>query len=382
MKLRKPVFLIIILILTVQLACNWPGRATPTPDAMDLINTAAAQTVVAQLTEIAPKSPTPGSPVPSLLPSPTLLPTITQPPGTPIPTAPPTSRPTSTPLPCNWAQFVKDVTVPDDTQMTAGTTFTKVWRLKNIGSCTWTPAYAVVFVSGDAMGGNTTPLPRNVPPGDSVDVGVNMTAPASAGTYKGNWMLRDQNTRFGIGANGSSPFWVQIKVISPPDHGVVYNFADSYCSASWSSGAGNLTCPGKPGDASGFVIRLTEPQLENRNENEPTIWTQPQNVDNGYIQGIYPAFPIKTGDRFIADIGCLKDNNDCNVFFELDYQVSGGDIVKLGEWNEVYDGNITRVDQDLSGLDGKSVVFILKVRANGSAKGDAAFWLVPQIKRP
>ena len=38
MKLRKPVVLIIILILAVQLACNWPGRATPTPDTMDLIN--------------------------------------------------------------------------------------------------------------------------------------------------------------------------------------------------------------------------------------------------------------------------------------------------------------------------------------------------------
>ena len=172
MKLRKPVFLIIILILAVQLACNWPGRATPTPSAMDVINTAAAQTVVAQLTEIAPKSPTPGSPVPSLLPSPTLLPTVSPPPATALPTAAPTARPTSTPIPCNLAQFVKDVTVPDDTQMTAGTTFTKVWRLKNVGSCTWTPAYAVVFVSGDAMGGSATRVASPVASGSLADISV------------------------------------------------------------------------------------------------------------------------------------------------------------------------------------------------------------------
>ena len=65
------------------------------------------------------------------------------------------------------AQFVADVTVPDGTRYDPGATFTKTWRLKNIGTCTWTTSYTLVFDSGDAdgchgFGGN---FPSSVPPG-------------------------------------------------------------------------------------------------------------------------------------------------------------------------------------------------------------------------
>src|SRR5271157_1067465 len=60
-------------------------------------------------------------------------------------------RPLSTST-CNWAQFVADVTVPDGTTLAPGATFTKTWRLENIGNCTWTTSYALVFSSGSAMG--------------------------------------------------------------------------------------------------------------------------------------------------------------------------------------------------------------------------------------
>ena len=56
---------------------------------------------------------------------------------------------------CDWAQFVADVTVPDGTTFAANQTFTKTWRLKNIGFCTWTTSYALVFDSGNSMGGPT-----------------------------------------------------------------------------------------------------------------------------------------------------------------------------------------------------------------------------------
>ena len=46
---------------------------------------------------------------------------------------------------CDWAQFVADVTVPDGTSYAANTAFRKTWRLKNIGACTWTTSYALVF---------------------------------------------------------------------------------------------------------------------------------------------------------------------------------------------------------------------------------------------
>ena len=39
---------------------------------------------------------------------------------------------------CDQAQFVSDLTVPDGSSFAPGATFTKTWRLKTIGTCTWT----------------------------------------------------------------------------------------------------------------------------------------------------------------------------------------------------------------------------------------------------
>ena len=38
----------------------------------------------------------------------------------------------------DWAQFVADVTVPDGARYDPNAAFTKTWRLRNIGTCTWT----------------------------------------------------------------------------------------------------------------------------------------------------------------------------------------------------------------------------------------------------
>src|ERR671924_1340934 len=74
------------------------------------------------------------------------------------------------------AQFVSDVTVPDGTRYDPGATFTKTWRLRNAGTCTWTTSYTMVFDSGTQMGSTTSvAMPSNVAPGQSIDLSVNMT---------------------------------------------------------------------------------------------------------------------------------------------------------------------------------------------------------------
>ena len=99
--------------------------------------------------------------------------------------------PTNTQM-CDRAQFITDVTVPDGTTFSAGDTFTKTWRIKNIGACSWTPSYTLFFASGDAMNGpSSIALSGNVNPGQSVDISVNLTAPAASGEYTGNWKLRN-----------------------------------------------------------------------------------------------------------------------------------------------------------------------------------------------
>ena len=118
------------------------------------------------------------------------------------------------PAACDRAQFVADVTTPDGTVYAPGQGFTKTWRLKNIGACTWTTFYAMVFDTGDKMGGpDLVNLPQTVVPGKTVDVSVNLTAPNTSGSYRGFWRFQNANgVRFGIGSDATKSWWVDIKV--------------------------------------------------------------------------------------------------------------------------------------------------------------------------
>src|SRR5688572_31277442 len=90
------------------------------------------------------------------------------------------------------AQFIADVTVPDGTRYDPGATFTKTWRLRNVGTCTWTTSYTMYFDSGTQMGSTTSVnLPSNVAPGQDVSLSVNMTAPNTAGHYLGYWKFKN-----------------------------------------------------------------------------------------------------------------------------------------------------------------------------------------------
>jgi hypothetical protein len=119
----------------------------------------------------------------------------------------------------NVAQLVSE-TIPDLSYIAPGSAFIKTWTMKNTGTCTWGAGYALVFDSGDQMGGPATvPITASVPPNALYTFTVNLTAPATAGQFKGNWMIQTpQNTKFGVtGTSYTSPFWVQITtVVLPP----------------------------------------------------------------------------------------------------------------------------------------------------------------------
>src|SRR5450759_1498654 len=87
--------------------------------------------------------------------------------------AAPSATPTQS-IPCEWAHFLADVTIPDGASITPGAAFTKTWRLLNKGTCTWTTSFALVFAGGEAMGGAAViAFPKNVAPGQSVDLSIN-----------------------------------------------------------------------------------------------------------------------------------------------------------------------------------------------------------------
>ena len=304
--MRSIKMLSFILVMIVGLsACNLPAGTPDAAATLQAIYTAQAVTVEAIQTQGAPTA------------TPLALPTIefpTLPPQTAIPSL--TPLPQNTPAPivrCDWAAFVKDVSAPDGTLLAPSAQFVKTWRLQNIGSCTWTSAYALVFSSGNSLGGSVVNLPGNVAPGQVVDLSVKLTAPAADGTYKGYWMLRNAaGVMFGLGENAQNPFYVSIKVLG--DMTTVFDFVAEYCHADWRSGAGDLGCPGNINGKKGYAIDLSKPQLEDgQKASRNGLLTVPERVNNGYLQGYYQPFKVQKGDRFRAVINCEYLASGCNV---------------------------------------------------------------------
>jgi hypothetical protein len=190
-KMKKGrLFLLASVALVLLSACNLPGGSSA-----DQVQTAAAETVSANLTQSALLNP---SATYTTVPTATLEATNT-PAVTNTPAATATTGTGGTGGGCDSAQFVSDVTVPDGQEQLPDSQFIKTWRLRNAGTCSWSTSYAIVFVSGNAMGGPATQnLTATVAPGTTIDISVTLTAPHEEGDYTGYWALRNaSNQSFG-----------------------------------------------------------------------------------------------------------------------------------------------------------------------------------------
>ena len=179
-----PTFLIVVLLAS----CSG-GSASPTSTAVDVnaLQTAAVQTVIADITQAAAAQPTE-----VVLPTetPALVPT-----ETPTPDVSPTPAVSPTSSSCDNSQWISDASVPDGTITTAGQDFIKTWKVKNTGTCTWTTGYRIVFSypANGNMGGQTTALTAAVTPGAEAEISVNLKAPLKSGNYSGYWRLVNNN---------------------------------------------------------------------------------------------------------------------------------------------------------------------------------------------
>ncbi len=130
-------------------------------------------------------------------------------------------QPLATPAACvDGLAYVQDLSY-DDHNLTApptvqpGQAFVKSWRIKNTGTCVWTPLYQLAFTYGNngqsAMGGVATPLTKNVNPGETYDMNVNLVAPKDPGTYTAVW-----NMHTAEGAAFGESLWVAVTVPGTP----------------------------------------------------------------------------------------------------------------------------------------------------------------------
>ena len=114
---------------------------------------------------------------------------------------------TWTPSTCDYSAFIADLDIVDYSKVEPGATFTKTWRIKNIGTCTWTTQYRFQYISGTPMGADTIYLPRAVLPGETIDLSLQMMAPNIEEDYSNFWRLR--NT---AGEIFGTTFYVAIEV--------------------------------------------------------------------------------------------------------------------------------------------------------------------------
>lgn len=182
---QKVIYILLVGILMLTACGSSDADATPTlgPEA---IQTQAIETFSAVLTQTALAAPTqtPSS-TPTMLP--TFAPATTSAVGT-LPVVPQTTI--SATASCYQLRFVSDVTIPDNTQLAPGQSFTKTWKVKNTGSCAWEAGFKFTFVGGEQMSGTTYTLPSSVAANADLDISIPMVAPAKTGALRGNWRMQ------------------------------------------------------------------------------------------------------------------------------------------------------------------------------------------------
>ena len=150
--------------------------------------------------------------------------------------AEPTTAPTASGPCTDKASFVDDVTVPDYSHFDQKAGFTKTWRVKNIGTCTWTSDYQAKYAHGDAFGG-ATPVPLSTTvPGATIDISVNMVAPSRDGKFETFYQLVNA-AGDPIPVDDGATIWALITV----GKFVAYPLPTATTASTGSSGAGLAT---------------------------------------------------------------------------------------------------------------------------------------------
>jgi len=202
---KTAVFLSAILLLILS-ACGGQAQSTQNTSAaytQIAVTALYMQTQTAQAASLTPSiTNTPQvSPTPEASNTPLL--TDTPLPGTPSVTPLSLSSPTSILSQqdsCDNAAYVADVNFPDGSEVFPGGPFTKTWRVKNTGPCTWDKSYRLAFGWGGVGTNWNTVAPValivSVLPGQTYEVSVTLTAPTQPGNYDAAFRLQNSKGFF------------------------------------------------------------------------------------------------------------------------------------------------------------------------------------------
>lgn len=127
--------------------------------------------------------------------------------STPLPTIIPTINPEEC---TNNLTFLSDLTIPDNTSITYGSTIDKQWIVENSGSCHWNSEYRLRHI-----GGATLDAPEEIAlyparAGTQTTIQILFTAPFTDGEYESAWQAFDPN-----GAAFGDPIYIRIVAVPP-----------------------------------------------------------------------------------------------------------------------------------------------------------------------
>jgi hypothetical protein len=123
--------------------------------------------------------------------------------------APPAAPPTQQGNCVNQLRYLKDLTIPDGSEVLEGEKITKRWLITNEGSCNWDQSYSFQLISGLALGAKKYQLLYPARQGSKAILEISFTAPNNPGRYNSWWQAFDSSgKRFG------DPLYMDISVIS------------------------------------------------------------------------------------------------------------------------------------------------------------------------
>jgi Ig-like domain-containing protein len=118
---------------------------------------------------------------------------------------------TTNPTDCiNNLTFVSDLTIPDGTNITYGSTIDKQWQVQNSGTCNWNSSYQLHHIGGAALGAAEVLALYPAKSGTSATIQITFTAPFTDGDYESAWQAFDPN-----GVAFGDPIYMRITVVSP-----------------------------------------------------------------------------------------------------------------------------------------------------------------------
>lgn len=264
----------------------------------------------------------------------------------------------------NTATFVSDLTIPANTVLSAGSNFTKIWRVSNAGSCDWV-GYQLVHASGDLLGASSPQAIGLVNAGANGDLSVEMTAPGSPGTYTSIWRMRaSDGTVFGPdlavtiivpqpSTNTPNPTatFTPTVTVTPTNTSTPISVSQPYEGLSLSAGQTvntTVNCPADSvvvsgGYAANDGVRVWH---STKNGNGWRVYAT-NTTGSSKLVNVYATCLHNTGGT--TDIELTQTNINANGYTNLVASCPGGSVVTGGGWVIGSDSNVSVYNSSKSG---------------------------------